>query len=188
MYSVVVLTESITDALKAKLNDITIRFKNSAETDEYSESKPHVYAWTYDDLIDGMPLNTPSVLVQLISVKDDASADYTIHICVCNPATQDKEITEPVQGYENLYKYKTGYEINTSTVRTDLYRACVMLAEQVLVAIKQISNDFYSFHDVQMDTPSPYMEDFPFCQCSVNFTAKKSSVQSEINTKVWDML
>lgn len=188
MYSVVTLTESITDSLRTKLDGITIRFKDSAETDKYNEAKPSVYAWTYDDLVDGLPLHTPSVLVQLMSVNDDESADYSIHVCVCNPATQDKEMTSPVQGYDDLYQYSQKNGIDTSTVRTDLYRACVMLAEQVLVSIRQLSNDYYSFHDVQMETPSPYMKDFPYCQCNVNFIAKKSNVQSQINTKVWDML
>lgn len=188
MYSVVTLTESITEALQAKMDEITLRFKSRADTDEYVEEKPKVYSWTYDDLVDGMPLHTPSVLVQLTGVDDDESADYTIHVCVCNPATQAKEMTNPVQGYDDLYQYSEGEDISSATVRSDLYRSCVMLAEQVLIAIKRLSNDFYSFHDVEMETPSPYMQDFPYCQCSVNFIAKKSNVQSQINTKVWDML
>lgn len=188
MYSIVSLTESIKADLEKKVEKISIRFKGGEDTDEYIEKKPKVYAWTYDDLNGGYPLHSPSVLVQLVNVNDDESADYIVHICVCNPALQDKEITKTVEGYENLYQYSREDDINTSNVRSELYRATVGLGEYVLVSLKQMSMDNYSFGDIVLDTPSPYMEDFPYCQCSISLTAKKSKVQSQIYTKVWDLV
>lgn len=188
MYSIVSLTESIKADLEKKVEKISIRFKGGEDTDEYIEKKPKVYAWTYDDLNGGYPIHTPSVLVQLVNVNDDESADYIVHVCVCNPALQDKEITKPVQNTDDLYQYSNKDDINTSNVRSELYRATVGLGEYVLVSLKQLSNDNYSFDSFVLDTPSPYLEDFPYCQCSISFTAKKSKIQSQIDTKVWDLV
>ena len=188
MYSVVSLTESIKADLQKKVDKISIRFKGGEDTGEYIEKKPKVYAWTYDDTNGGYPLHTPSILVQLVNVNNDESAEYIVHICVCNPALQDKEFTKPVEGYENLYQYSTKDDIDSSSVRSELYRATVGLGEFVLVSLKQLSNDNYSFGDVVLDTPSPYMDDFPYCQCAISFTAKKSKVQSQIDTSVWDLV
>lgn len=188
MYSVVTLTESIRFDLSEKINKISIRFKSSDNTDEYIETKPKVYAWTYDDLSAGYPLHTPSILVQLVNVNDDMSADYIVHVCTCNPALQDKEITTQDNVNPDLYKYGTSDDINTSNIRSELYKSCVELGEYVLICIKQMSNDNYSFNNITLDTPSPYMDDFPYCQCSISFTANKSHMQSSINTKVWDLV
>lgn len=188
MYSIIALTESIKDELQSKCNKINYRFKSCDDTDKYIEIIPHVYVWTYDDLEAGMPLHTPSILVQLISIDDDETASYIVHVCVCNPALQDKEITRPVSGMGDLYEYMSTDGLNTSNIRSELYKSCVMLAEQVMIYIKQMSNTNYSFKDIVLNTPSPYMADFPYCQCTIEFSARKSVVQSQIDTKVWELL
>lgn len=188
MYSVVSLIESIKSDLQKKIDGISIRFKGGEDTNEYIEKKPKVYAWTYDDLNGGFPLHTPSILVQLINDTNDETAEIIIHICVCNPALQDKEITSLIEGQTNIYQYSNGIDIDSSNVRSELYKATVELGEYVLCAVKKMSNDSYSFNDVVLDTPSPYMEDFPYCQCSVSLTANKSKHQTEIDTMVWDLV
>lgn len=188
MYSIVTLTEAIKAELQKKIENISIRFKNSDDTDEYIETKPLVYAWTYDDLTAGFPIHTPCVLLQLVEVESDLSAQYIIHICTCNPALQDKEITKKVDGKNDLYVYNTGDDINTSNIRSELYKSCVELAEYVLVCIIQMSNTNYSFSNAVLNTPSPYMDDFPYCQCSISFTARKSSIQSRVNSDAWNLV
>ena len=188
MYSIVSLVECIKNDLQKKIDNISIRFKGSEDTGEYIERKPKVYAWTYDDLNGGYPLHTPSILVQLISDTNDESADFIIHICVCNPALQGKEITTQVDGYEDLYKYSDSENIDSSNVRSELYKATVELSEYVLVSLKKLSYDNYSLNSIVLDTPSPYMDDFPYCQSSISFTAVKSSKQSQIDTKVWNLI
>lgn len=188
MYSIVLKTQSIADKLQKAMNRITLRWKNSEDTSEYGEAKPTVYAFTYDDLNGDFPLNTPSILVQLMSLNDDGVCSYIIYCCVCNPALQGKEMTIPVEGDENVYKYDSDSSIDSACVRSDLYKSCLMLGEQVYIAIKQMSNADESIHDVILETPSPYMENFPYCECTVKFDANISNVNTKINTSLWDML
>ena len=187
MYSCILVTESISDALKTALNDVTLNFKSSESTDSYVEAKPHVYTWTYDDVSNNMPINTPSVLVQMISMEND-TIDYIVHVCVCNPALQDKEITNVIEGETDVYKYNDGDNIDSSGVRSDLYKSCVMLAECVFNALGRMNNSNFSLSEVHLDTPSPYLDNFPFCECSVSFTASKANTETKINTKLWEYL
>lgn len=200
MYSIVLKTQSIADKLQEAMNKITLRWKNSEDTSEYGEAKPTVYAFTYDDLNGDFPLNTPSILVQLMSLNDDGVCSYIVYCCVCNPALQAKEMTYPVEGSENTYQYgdnsfpdddedeTNNVSIDSACVRSDLYKACLMLAEQVYIAIKKMSNDDESIHDVILETPNPYMENFPYCEALVKFQSNLSIVNTKINTSLWDML
>lgn len=188
MYSVVLKTESIAEKLQEHLNHVTLKWKNSEDTSSYGEAKPKVYAFTFDNLNGSYPLHTPSVLVQLMSVDDDGVCSYVVYCCVCNPALQDKETTIPVQGEENTYEYKTTSGLNTACVRSDLYKSCLMLGEQVYVALKKMSNNGESIYDVTFETPNPYMENFPYCECILKFSANLSITQTKLNTDLYDML
>ena len=200
MYSVILKTQAIADKLQTAMNAVTLRWKNSDDTEVYGEAKPKVYAFTFDDLNGDFPLKTPSILVQLMSVDDNGVCSYIIYCCVCNPALQAKEMTYPVEGSENTYHYgdstfpdddedeTNNVSIDSACVRSDLYKACLMLAEQVYIAIKKMSNDDESIHDVILETPSPYMENFPYCEALVKFQSNLSIVNTKINTSLWDML
>lgn len=200
MYSILIKTQSIADKLQVLMDGITIKFKSSDNTNEYIEKKPKVYAFTYDDLNGDYPLDTPSVLVQFLSMDDSGSCSFCIYCCVCNPAYQSKEITYPLPGSEDTYIYggKTfpdnndnpldDISIDSACVRSDLYKSCLMLGEQVFIAVKRMSNDDESISDVSLESPNPYMSEFPYCECIVKFTANLSMANSKINTKLWDLL
>lgn len=188
MYSIVNITESIKKELQSRMDGISLKWKGSDQTSEYEEKKPTVYAFTYDDLTNGMPLNTPAILVQCMSLDDSGLASFLVHVCICNPAKQDKEITKPVQGSNNVYEYGTKKDIDSAGVRSELYRACMMLGEQVYLAIKRMSNTDRSISNVFLETPSPYLENFPYCECSVSFDANTSQAVSKIDSKIWEML
>ena len=170
------------------MNNVTLRWKNSDSTSEYGEAKPTVYAFTFDDLNGNYPLKTPSVLVQLMSVDDEGNCQYCVYCCVCNPALQGKEMTNPVEGSSGTYEYSDSDSIDSACVRSDLYKSCLMLGEQVYTAIKRMSNDGECISDVTLDTPNPYMSEFPYCECTIQFNLSISTTQSKINSELWDML
>lgn len=171
------------------MNDLTFKWKSSDDTSEYIESKPVVYAFTYDELSNNYPIHTPAVCVQLLSVSDDGTSEYLVHCCVCNPALQDKEITKPVKGEPGFYEYKTGKTIDSARVRSELYRYCLLLGEQVYLAIKRMGNTNHDINDVTLNTPSPYLGDFPYAECTVSFTSNtKITVETLCDTTLESML
>lgn len=188
MYSIIGVIESIAAELQKKLDGVTLKFKGSNDTSQYIEQSPLVYAYTYDDLSNGMPLHTPSVLVQCLNLNDSGVAQFLAHVCICNPAKQDLEITKPVKGTNGIYEYMTSKGIDSAGVRSELYRACLMLGERVFVAIKQMSNSGRNLSNVILDTPSPYMEKFPYCECAVSFDVEINQTETKIKTDMWNML
>lgn len=182
--------EEVVEELQKSMNKITLRWKNSDATDEYNEAKPQVYAFTYDDLSEDMPIHTPSVLVQVMGLSDDGVASFLVHVCICNPALQDKEVTHTVKDNPDLYEYDTGDDISSSHVRSELYKTCLMLGEQVYLAIKRMSNNKQSISNVSLDPPSPYLDKFPYCECSVSFTSEiiQTSMFDKVNTDVAHLL
>ena len=188
MYSIVSITKSISNELQSLMDKVTLRWKGSDQTSEYIEKKPTVYAYTYDDLSNGMPLNTPSILIQCMSLDDSGLASFLVHVCICNPARQDKEITKPVQGSNDTYEYGTQKTIDSAGVRSELYRACMMLGEHVYIALKRMSNSDRAISNVNLETPNPYLENFPYCECSVSFDVNCSQTETKTNSKLWDLL
>lgn len=178
--------EEIVQALQKSMDKVTLRWKDSVDTSVYKEAKPTVYGFTYDDLSESMPLKTPSVLVQVTGLDDSGVASFVVHICVCNPALQDKEVTTPVKDNPDFYTYGTGDDISSSHVRSELYKACLMLGEQVYLTLKRMSNNDQSIRDVELEPPSPYLADFPYAQCVVSFTSEiiQSRMFSVCNTDV----
>lgn len=188
MYSLCSIIENISSELQKRMNAVTLKWKYSDSTESYNEAKPAVYAYTYDDLQDGMPLKTPSILVQCMSLNPDGIASFLIHICVCNPAKQDKEITEKVEGYNDVYQYGGGDGIDSAGVRSELYRACLMLGEQVYLALSRMSNTNLAISNINLETPSPYLENFPYCECSISFDFECNQTNTKINSDLWNML
>jgi hypothetical protein len=187
--SLVIHTEKIVEALQERMNALTFRWKDSDSTQTYNESKPRVYAFTYDDLDNSMPLHTPAVCVQLLSVNDDGLASYLVHICVCNPALQDREITKPITDDPDHYSYDTGDGFDSAGVRSELYKYCLLLAEQVYLSLKQMGNTNHDIRNVQLQTPSPYLSDFPYADCTVSFDSDtKFVIECTNSSELEDML
>ena len=109
MFNIISLTNFIRDELERELEKTTFRWKSSDSTDpdEYSENKPCVYAYTYDDddlTSDGFPTHTPSVLVQPIA-ENGGTWHFVVFCCCAHPAVQDIEKTVPVTGKHGVYKH-----------------------------------------------------------------------------------
>ena len=187
---IIQLTREVVESLQKRMDNITLKWKNSDSADEYEEAKPTVYAFTYDDLSEYMPIKTPSVLVQVMGLSDDGVASFLVHVCVCNPALQGKEITTPVKDNPDLYEYGTSDEISSSHIRSELYEACLMLGEQVYLALKKMSNSKWSISNVELNPPSPYLEKFPYCEATVSFSSEivQSRMFSINNTDVSKLL
>lgn len=187
--SLIVRTEKIVESLQKRMDALTFRWKGGDSTTDYIEKKPKVYAFTYDDLSNGYPLHTPSVCVQLLSVDDNGVSQYLVHCCVCNSALQDKEITQEITGDPGVYEYGTGNNIDSARVRSELYRFCLLLGEQVYLALKQMGNTNHDIKEVVLNTPSPYLDDFPFAECTVSFESDtRQIVESLRNTELEFML
>lgn len=179
MYSLTLRIKDIADKLSQALEKVTLRWKTSVDTDEYSEGKPIVYAYTYDDTDAEMPLHTPSVLVQCLSMDGNGKCSFLIHCCCCNPALQDCETVADKDGDGN-YAYSRSPRYSSSTVRSDLYRACLMLGEYVFLELQRMSNDGEPITDLLLNTPSPYMDSFPYCECTVSCSV---SIANEIRSR-----
>lgn len=190
MYSIIVITESITNELQEHLNRTCFRWKDSDSTTSYTETKPKVYAFTYDDLEGTQPLHTPAILVQIISIDPTGLASYLVHVCVSYPSIQDKEITMQIEGYNNLYQYGSKDDIDSAGTRSELYKAALLLGEQVYNIMGKIANDNFRIRNINLQTPSPYMESFPYCDCTVSFDLEtvKESTENKLNTKVSEYL
>lgn len=187
MFSIIQYTEFLQEQLQNAMNDLPLRWKTTDSTSEYSEAVPTVYSFTYDDLDGLQPLKTPSVLVQVLSLSEGI-INYLIHCCVCNPAMQDKELTVPVEKMDNVYSYSTGTEISSAVVRSELYKAALLLGERVYLAIQRIENNGVVISDLSLQTPSPYMEEFPYCSCTISFNAEIQQTAGKIDTDLWKYL
>lgn len=183
MYSILLITDQVADALREQLGHTGLRWKNGDSTTDYVETVPNVCAFTYDDLQGTQPLHTPAVLVQIMGLQGGV-ASFLAHVCVCYPAIQDKEITHTVEGTQGLYEYGTGDGIDSAGARVELYKACLMLAERVFVALGKISNSNIPIRNIALQTPSPYMADFPYCDCTISFDVETPQTESIISTTV----
>lgn len=171
-------TEQIAYELQKYMDKLCFRWKDSDNTTQYKEVKPTVYPFVFDDVTDDLPINTPSILVQLTGLNDDGTASYLVYVCVCNSAIQDKEITKPVEGKENVYKYDNGNSINSACVRYELYKSCLLLGEQVFLSLKKMNNCNYHIVNVELSPPSPFLEKFPYCECSISFDTEIPNVKT----------
>ena len=73
MLNIFTLTEHIAAALRSELGGLSYRFKSTDEPNDATETKPRVYAFTYDGELDRdlLPVHTPSVLLQVLKRAGD---------------------------------------------------------------------------------------------------------------------
>ena len=192
MFNIISLTDFIRDELEKGLEKTTFRWKSSDSTDpaEYGENKPCVCAYTYDDediTSDGFPAHTPSVLVQPIS-ENGGTWHFVVFCCCMNPAVQDIEKTVPVEGRQGVYKHIDSPEYVALGCRRELFKATLLLTEQVALTLKRIGNDNADIKNVVTSCPSPMMPDFPYCSGVVEFDARLSQTTAKINTKLASLL
>ena len=192
MFNIIGLTDFICDELERELSKTTFRWKSSDSTDpnEYGENKPCVCAYTYDDediTSDGLPAHTPSVLVQPIS-EENGTWHFVVFCCCAHPAVQDIEKTVPVEGRQGVYKHIDSPEYDALGCRRELFKATLLLTEQVALTLKRIGNNNADIKNVVTNCPSPMMPDFPYCSGTVEFDARISQTTAKINTKLASLL
>lgn len=176
MYSLTMKIQDIADRLQSAMDGVCLRWKATASTGEYIEARPTVYAYTYDDLDGEMPLHTPSILVQCTTMDGGGKCAFILHCCVCNIARQDMETAADLDG-DGIYHYSRSPRYTSAACRSELYRAALLLGEYVLYAIQRLADNGEPITDIILNTPSPYMELFPYCECTVAFNI---TVASEI--------
>lgn len=192
MFNIISLTDFVRDELERELSKTTFRWKSSDSTDpaEYGENKPCVCAYTYDDediTSDGLPAHTPSVLVQPISEKG-GTWHFVVFCCCAHPAVQDIEKTVPVEGRQGVYKHIDSPEYDSLGCKRELFKATLLLTEQVALTLKRIGNNNADIQNVVTNCPSPLLPDFPYCSGTVEFDARLSQTTSKINTKLSSLL
>ena len=192
MFNIISLTDFVRDELERELAKTTFRWKSSDSTDpdEYGENKPCVCAYTYDDediTSDGFPMHTPSVLVQPIAEKD-GMWHFVVFCCCAHPAVQDIEKTVPVEGKQGIYKHIDSPEYDALGCKRELFKATLLLTEQVALTLKRIGNNNADIKNVVTNCPSPLLPDFPYCSGTVEFDARLSQTTAKINTKLASLL
>ena len=192
MFNIISLTDFIRDELERELSKTTFRWKSSDSTDpnEYGENKPCVCAYTYDDediTSDGLPAHTPSVLVQPIS-EENGTWHFVVFCCCAHPAVQGIEKTVPVEGRQGVYKHIDSPEYVALGCKRELFKATLLLTEQVALTLKRIGNNNADIKNVVTSCPSPMMPDFPYCSGVVEFDARLSQTTAKINTKLASLL
>ena len=192
MFNVISLTDFIRDELDRELSKTTFRWKasDSTDPDEYGENKPCVYAYTYDDediTSDGFPTHTPSVLVQPIS-EENGAWHFVVFCCCAHPAVQDIEKTVPVTGKHNVYKHIDSPEYDALGCKRELFKATLLLTEQVALALKRIGNTNAALSNIVTNAPSPLLPDIPYCSGTVEFDARLSQTTAKLDTKLASLL
>ena len=192
MFNILGLTDFIRDELEIGLEKTAFRWKSSDSTDpdEYGENKPCVCAYTYDDediTSDGYPTHTPSVLVQPIA-ENGGAWHFVVFCCCAHPAVQDIEKTVPVEGKQGVYKHIDSPEYDALGCKRELFKATLLLTEQVALTLKRIGNNNADIKNVVTNCPSPMMPDFPYCSGTVEFDAILAQTTAKINTKLASLL
>ena len=192
MFNIISLTDFIRDELEMELSKTTFRWKSSDSTDpdEYGENKPCVCAYAYDDediTSDGLPAHTPSVLVQPIS-EENGTWHFVVFCCCAHPAVQDIEKTVPVEGKQGVYKHIDSPEYDALGCKRELFKATLLLTEQVALTLKRVGNNNADIKNVVTNCPSPMMPDFPYCSGTVEFDARLAQTTAKINTKLASLL
>ena len=192
MFNVISLTDFIRDELDRELSKTTFRWKasDSTDPDEYGENKPCVYAYTYDDediTSDGLPTHTPSVLVQPIS-EENGAWHFVVFCCCVHPAVQNIEKTVPAIEKQGFYKHIDSPGYGSLGCKRELFKATLLLTEQVALTIKRIGNNNADIKNVVTDAPSPLLPDFPYCSGTVEFDARLSQTTAKLNTKLASLL
>lgn len=189
MHSVIEATEFLRTQLEEAFSNVTFKWKNSENPSEYNEVKPVVEAFTFDDLTDGYPTKTPSILIQPVTESNNVW-HYVIYIACVSPGIQDKEITTPVKDKEGVYEYSESEEYTSGGGRKELLKLALLLTEQVSLACKRLANMNSSLRitDIQTNAPSPMLPDWPYATSTVEFDYSDNTITSRINTDLAALL
>lgn len=182
------VTDAIFERLVVATAQTTLRYKESASPDceSYKEVKPTVYKYTYETDSDELP--APTVLIQPTTVSD-GSISYVLFVNVAHPSIVDVEITDEVPPGSHHYQYRDGTDFTSDCVRAELYRACLMLGNEVYKTVMRMQFNGVQISSVKLTPPSPMMSEFPFCSCIVEFTAKYSEHPVKVGgTRLQDLL
>lgn len=160
-------SDALYNYLVQKCADCTLRFKasSSVEAEDYAEVTPQVYKFTFDDASE---IPSPCVLIQPTSITQQ-SIHYVLYISVAHPAIQECEIVDEVPAGSRHYQYRDGSEFTSEGVRRELYRACLMLGNFIFFQMMQWRGDGKLIQNLVANPPSPFMENFPSCECTVEF-------------------
>lgn len=192
MTSIMLHIERFADEFKKRLSERFesegFKWKNSEDPSIYNESLPSVSVFTFDE-VDGndMP-QTPSILFQVINAVENNTSvvcQMLAYIAVSNPSTQDKEITS---GHDNVWTYGDGDKFTSKNARSELYKQCFLLSEIVFSELSKLDRDSYRIDGITLNAPSPYMDNFPYCEGTVSFNFTVNAVQNINNTQVFDLL
>ena len=181
-------TKALKNLLTRDCASCTLRFKKSASTDaeDYEEMKPAVYAFTYDTLSSEIP--APSVLIQPTNIADGV-IHYVIYVCVTHPAVQECEIVDEVPQGSRHYEYRDGTDFTDTGVRPELYRACLTLAEYTYESLLKLSSTDSRLHGLSITPPSPLMDEFPYCSCTVELDFSYSTFSKKVGgTRLQELL
>jgi hypothetical protein len=190
------ITDKIYKYLSEKCAACTLRWKTSTSTDpaEYGEAKPTVYAFTFDD--EEIP-DTPSVLIQTTNINP-SQIHYVIYVSCAHAAVQECETVDAIEGEENKYTYRTetippeeeggeGAEVpatgyTSDGVRRELYKVTLMLGQFVFESLMRMGNDGARIQNLSLIPPSAFMQEFPYCSCSLEFDALYESMPKAVAT------
>ena len=73
-----------------------------------------------------------------------------------------------------MYKHIDSPEYDALGCKRELFKATLLLTEQVALTLKRIGNNNADIKNVVTDAPSPLLPDFPFCSGVVEFDARIS--------------
>ena len=188
MLNVFTLTEHIAEELRSELDSLTYRYKGTDDASDATETKPRVYAFTYDCELDRdmLPVHRWSVLLQVIK-RDIDTVSYLVHVYVANASIVDDEIAFDCG--DGSYRMGNGEEPCANGARRDLYRACLLLGESVYSALNTISLSCAArIENIVLNAPSSYMDNYPSCECTVSFDCAMRNTESFIRSKLEDIL
>lgn len=190
MQSIIEAVKFLQAELQTEVNKMTFRWKASESPEEYSEVKPLVEAFTFDDTTpDGLPVHTPSVLLQPVSETGNVW-HIVVYICVAHPAVQDKEIADPVEGHAGVYTYREGENFTSLGCRKELLKFNLLLTEQVSRALKRLSynNGELRLSNISTNAPSPMLDAFPYCESTIEIDCSLSRSTERINSDLAALL
>lgn len=166
-------SDAIYNYLTQKCAECTLRFKasSSLEVEDYVEITPKVYEFTFEDPSE---IPSPCILVQPVTVTS-SNVHFVLYISISHAAIQEREIVDEVPAGSRQYQYRDGSDFTSAGVRRELYRACMTLQTFVFNALLKLGSSDARIQNLTLNPPSPYMENFPSCDGTVEFDMSYST-------------
>lgn len=160
-------SDALYNYLSRECGACTLRFKasSSLDKDDYVEITPRVYEFTFDDPSE---IPSPCVLIQPVTVTS-SNVHFVLYISISHAAIQECEIVDENPEGSRHYQYRDGSEFTSDGVRRELYRACMTLQTFVFNALLKLGSSDARIQNITLNPPSPYMENFPSCDGTVEF-------------------